>query len=76
MNLEEHKAFKDGRGNRYGYDDEGQLTSASYRATTPETTPTGALRTDIFHYDALGNRQGANYLASVDRHRDRHRGQS
>jgi len=31
---------------------------------TPEATPTSALRGDNFTYDALGNRQGWNYLAS------------
>jgi RHS repeat-associated protein len=48
-----------GNGNRYGYDAEGQLTAASYRAFNPETeTPSGALRTDSFVYDELGNRMG------------------
>ena len=49
---------------RYGYDPEGQLTDASYRALTPEQTPSDAKRTDIFHYDELGNRTGSNYVAS------------
>jgi RHS repeat-associated protein len=53
-----------GTGNRYGYDAEGQLTAASYRAATPEETPSGALRTDSFTYDELGNRTGANRVAS------------
>jgi RHS repeat-associated protein len=53
-----------GTGNRYGYDAEGQLTAASYRAATPEGTPSGALRTDSFTYDELGNRTGANRVAS------------
>jgi len=30
-----YNGMEDGRGNRYGYDDEGQLTSASYRALNP-----------------------------------------
>ena len=56
--------MEDGRGDRYGYDPEGQLTDASYRALTPEQTPSDAKRTDIFHYDELGNRTGSNYVAS------------
>ena len=50
--------MEDGRGDRYGYDDEGQLTAASYRVATPEGTPGTALRTETFYYDALGNRMG------------------
>jgi RHS repeat-associated protein len=56
--------MEDGRGDRYDYDDEGQLTAASYRVATPEGTPGTALRTDVFNYDALGNRMGANRVAS------------
>src|ERR1044072_783190 len=51
-------------GDRFGYDAEGQLTAASYRAETPEGTRSGALRTDSFVYDELGNRMGANGVAS------------
>ena len=58
------KKAETGRGDRYGYDAEGQLTSAVYNAATPEGTPTGAARTDAFTYDALGNRAGWNWLAS------------
>jgi hypothetical protein len=58
------KKAETGRGDRYSYDAEGQLTNASYQALTPEGTPAGALRGDNFSYDALGNRQGWNYLAS------------
>jgi RHS repeat-associated protein len=53
-----------GRGDRYVYDQEGQLTTASYLALTPQDTPTEVTRTEIFHYDELGNRMGANYLAT------------
>jgi hypothetical protein len=56
--------MEDGTGDRYGYDAEGQLTAASYRAATPEGTPSGALRTDSFAYDELGNRMGANRVAN------------
>ena len=59
-----YNGMEDGRGNRYGYDEEGQLTSASYRAENPEGTPTGAVRTDSFQYDPLGNRMGMNHVAS------------
>ena len=53
-----------GLGDRYGYDEEGQLKTASYRALTPETTASNPMRSDIFSYDALGNRKGSNYVAS------------
>ena len=56
--------MEDGRGDRYGYDEEGQLKTASYRALTPEGTPSGAKRSDSFSYDELGNRVRSNYLAS------------
>jgi len=59
-----HNGMEDGRGNRYGYDDEGQLTSASYRMATPDTSPGPPQRSDIFQYDKLGNRMGSNYVAS------------
>jgi RHS repeat-associated protein len=58
------KKAETGRGDRYSCDAEGQLTNASYQALTPETNPTSPLRSDIFTYDALGNRQSWNYLAS------------
>jgi hypothetical protein len=32
--------MENGRGDRYTYDAEGQLTAASYQALTPNTTPT------------------------------------
>src|SRR6267143_1099286 len=56
--------MEDERGDRYEYDEEGQLKKASYRAATPEETPSGALRADEFQYDALGNRAGTNRVAS------------
>ncbi len=58
------KKSEDSRGDRYGYDAEGQLISAKYNALTPEGTPSAAARTDAFSYDALGNRQSVNYVAS------------
>jgi RHS repeat-associated protein len=56
--------MEDERGDRYEYDEEGQLKKASYRAATPEGTPSGALRADEFQCDALGNRAGSNRVAS------------
>ena len=57
--------MEDGRGDRYRYDDEGQLKEASYRLANPEGSPAGpAVRTDVFHYDAMGNRVGSNHVAS------------
>jgi len=57
--------MEDGRGDRYEYDPEGQLKSASYRVANPESSPGVALRTDIFHYDELGNRVRGNHIASL-----------
>jgi YD repeat-containing protein len=56
--------MEDGRGNRYAYDEEGQLTSASYRAQDPAGGATGAMRADVFEYDKMGNRMGTHDLAS------------
>ncbi len=58
--------MEDGRGDRYAYDEEGQLKMADYRALNPETTtPQDPKRRDVFHYDQLGNRMGsANVIAS------------
>jgi filamentous hemagglutinin len=55
--------LENGRGDRYTYDAEGQLTAASYQALTPNTTPTGAQRTESFIYDQLGSRKGVNTIA-------------
>jgi RHS repeat-associated protein len=56
--------MEDGRGNRYAYDEEGQLTSASYRAQDPAGAATGAMRADVFEYDKMGNRMGTHDIAS------------
>jgi RHS repeat-associated protein len=68
--------MEDGRGDRYAYDNEGQLTLADYRVLNPETTPSGALRGDRFTYDELGSRWGWNNVASRGRmlHRRRDNG--
>ena len=67
-----YNPLENGRGDRYTYDNEGQLTAASYQATTPEGTPGTPQRTESFVYDQLGNRKGANQIAglgSVTMHR-------
>jgi RHS repeat-associated protein len=53
-----------GIGDRYEYDDAGQLTKASYQAQNAHDTATSAERTDDFSYDAMGNREGWNWVAS------------
>ena len=57
--------MEDGRGDRFAYDNEGQLTDAWYNALDPNGNTTGWTRKDHFDYDALGNRQGSsNNVAS------------
>ena len=57
--------MEDGRGDRFAYDNEGQLTDAWYNAVDPHGTTSGWMRKDHFDYDALGNRQGSsNNVAS------------
>lgn len=66
--------MEDGRGDRYEYDPEGQLTRAVYGAPNPANSFDGFQSEDRFYgswngnwlgYDALGNRQGWNWqLAS------------
>jgi RHS repeat-associated protein len=53
-----------GRGDRFRYDDEGQLVEAWYNATDPAHSGAGNTRYDGFAYDALGNRTQNNYVAS------------
>ncbi len=62
-NSPTYNILENGRGDRYTYDPEGQLTAASYEALTPNTTPTGAQRAESFVYDAMGNRKGSNVVA-------------
>jgi RHS repeat-associated protein len=56
--------MENGRGDRFAYDEEGQLTSASYRALNPAGAASGAMRTDVFEYDKMGNRMGTHNIAS------------
>ena len=56
--------MEDGRGDRFHYDDEGQLLEGWYNATDPANSGAGNTRYDGFNYDALGNRYGTNTVAS------------
>ena len=56
--------MEDGRGDRFRYDEEGQLVEAWYGATNPSVSGGGNSRYDGFCYDALGNRTQNNYVAS------------
>lgn len=55
---------EDGHGDRFRYDEEGQLLEAWYNATDPVTSTAGYSRWDSFNYDALGNRRNWELLAS------------
>jgi RHS repeat-associated protein len=57
--------LENGRGDRFAYDDEGQLTDAWYEAVDPVNSGNGATRQDHFNYDQLGNRKGQNTVASL-----------
>ncbi len=56
--------MENGRGNRYAYDFEGELTDAYYGALDPGGNVNNWGREDHFDYDALGNRRNWDYLAS------------
>ncbi|MEN3369312.1 MAG: hypothetical protein V7609_1455, partial [Verrucomicrobiota bacterium] len=56
--------LENGRGDRFAYDDEGQLLEGWYNAADPANSGAGATRYDGFSYDALGNRGQGNYVAS------------
>jgi RHS repeat-associated protein len=56
--------MENGRGDRFRYDEEGQLVEAWYNAADPANSGAGNNRYDSFNYDALGNRAGANFLAN------------
>jgi RHS repeat-associated protein len=55
---------ENGRGDRFRYDEEGQLLEGWYNATDPANSGAGNTRYDGFSYDALGNRGLGNYVAS------------
>src|ERR1041385_1639714 len=54
--------MENGRGDRFRYDEEGQLVEAWYNASNPANSGAGNSRYDAFNYDALGNRRFANYV--------------
>jgi hypothetical protein len=57
--------MENGRGDRFAYDYEGQVTDGWYNAVDPAGNFNSWTRKDHFSYDALGNRQGgSNNLAS------------
>ncbi len=56
---------ENGRGDRYIYDAEGQLTDAYYDAQSPSGAYTAWQREDHFVLDALGNRKSIDWLASA-----------
>jgi len=56
--------MENGHGDRFRYDDEGQLVEAWYGASDPANSGAGNWRYDGFNYDALGNRAGNNFLAN------------
>ncbi len=58
---------ENGRGDRYVYGDEGQLTDAWYNVVDPHGSATGMERKDYFNYDAMGNRHGWNDIANRGR---------
>jgi RHS repeat-associated protein len=59
--------MENGRGDRFAYDSEGQLTDGWYNVVDPAGNFNSGTRKDHFDYDALGNRQGgACNLASRD----------
>jgi RHS repeat-associated protein len=56
--------MEDGHGDRFRYDDEGQLLEGWYNAVDPANSGAGNNRYDGFAYDALGNRTQNNFVAS------------
>jgi RHS repeat-associated protein len=52
-----YNPMENGRGDRFWYDAEGQLTDAYYNAVDPAGNPQGQLRQEHFEYDQLGNRR-------------------
>ncbi len=58
-------AQENGRGDRYIYDAEGQLTDAYYDAQVPNGVYNAWTREDHFVLDQLGNRKSNDWLASI-----------
>src|SRR5437764_11970047 len=57
--------MEDGHGDRFRYDEEGQLVEAWYNAADPANSGAGNTRYDGFSYHALGNLTQNNYVASL-----------
>ncbi|MEY2484216.1 MAG: hypothetical protein QOK24_2744 [Verrucomicrobiota bacterium] len=56
--------MENGQGDRFRYDEEGQLMEAWYNAADPANSGAGNSRYDGFSYDALGNRGQGNFVAN------------
>ena len=56
---------ENGRGDRFFYDDEGQLTNAYYECADPTGNFNSWRDGDYYVYDALGNRAGGSWVASL-----------
>jgi RHS repeat-associated protein len=56
--------MENGKGDRFRYDEEGQLVEGWYNAADPANSGAGNSRYDGFNYDALGNRRGSNFIAN------------
>src|ERR1700724_1058616 len=56
---------ENGRGDRFFYDGEGQLTQAYYECADPTGSFNSWRDGDGFTYDALGNRSGGSWVASL-----------
>src|SRR2546421_5182741 len=59
-----YNPMENGRGDRFRYDEEGQLVEGWYNAADPANSGNGNTRYDGFGYDPLGNRTQNNYVAS------------
>ncbi|MEN3369910.1 MAG: hypothetical protein V7609_2053 [Verrucomicrobiota bacterium] len=59
-----YNPMENGHGDRFRYDEEGQLLEAWYNAADPVNAGDGNSRYDGFNYDALGNRRGWDFVAS------------
>src|SRR5437762_1492322 len=59
-----YNPMENGRGDRFRYDEEGQLVEGWYNAADPANAGDGAWRYDGFNYDALGNRRSWDFVAS------------
>ena len=56
---------ENGRGDRFAYDGEGQLTQAYYECADPTGSFNSWRDGDVYTYDALGNRSGGSWVSSL-----------